>query len=104
MSDEQIEALLARATARLKAKKSDSQDILKLDNDEENYKFPRLQTGEITKPYLTTNKQHVATADAARLVDDKQRKKADGIRRVEEPVHSKKLAREVRILCLLIDG
>ena len=94
LTDEQIDALLARASARLKAK-SQSHEVLKLDKSEESYNIPKLQTGEIAKPYTTSTKQNVAVADAARLVDDKQRKKADGIRVVSEPVASKKLAREV---------
>jgi hypothetical protein len=94
LTDEQIDALLARASARLKAK-SQSQELLTLDKSEESYHIPKLQTGEIAKPYTTSTKQNVAIADAARLVDEKQRKKADGIRVVSESVASKKLAREV---------
>jgi hypothetical protein len=96
LTDEQMDALLDRATARLKAK-SQSQDLVNLDEKEDAYTFPKLDTGKVEKPYISTTTQNVATADAARLVDDKQRKKADGIRRVEEPVQNKKLAREVRI-------
>jgi hypothetical protein len=95
LTDEQIDALLARATARLKAK-SQSQDVATLDEAKETYTFPKLQTGNIEKPYVSTTKHNVATADSARLVDEKQRKKADGIRRVEEPVQAKRLAKEVR--------
>ena len=96
LTDEQMDALLDRATARLKAK-SQSQDLVVLEGEREAYVFPKLDTGKVEKPYISTTIQNVTTADAARLVDDKQRKKANGIRRVEEPVQSKKLAREVRI-------
>ena len=99
LTDEQIDALLARATARLKAK-AQTQEVAKLDKAEATYTFPKLQVGMLEKPYVSTSKHNVATADSARLVDDKQRKKADGIRRVEEPVKAKKLAEEVRRTCL----
>lgn len=69
--------------------------MLKLSDSRESYTFPKLQTGELAKPYTSISKHNVATADAARLVDDKQRKKGESRRRVEEPVQAKKLAREV---------
>ena len=97
LTDEQIDALLARATARLQAKaqaKDNNQDVMKLDTDQR-LTFPKLQTGQLEKPYISTTKQNVATADNARLLDESQRKKAVGIRRVSEPVMSKKLAKEV---------
>jgi hypothetical protein len=99
LTAEQIDALLARATARLKAK-SQSQDVGTRNEAKETYTFPKLQTGNIEKPYVSTTKRNVATADSARLVDEKQRKKADGIRRVEEPVQARELAKEVRTICL----
>ena len=85
LTEEQIDALLAGATARLKAK-SQSKELTSV---HETYTFPKLQTGDLEKPYVSTTKQNIATADSARLVDEKQRKKADGIRRVEEPVMAK---------------
>src|ERR1700761_3956467 len=81
LTDEQIDALLARATARLKAK-AQSQEVAKVDKSEETYSFPKLQTSNIDKPYVSTSKHNVAISDSSRLVDDRQRKKADGIRRV----------------------
>ena len=95
LTDEQMDALLDRATARLKAK-SQSQDLVTLREQKEIYTFAKLETGRVEKSYISSNKEGVAIADAARLVDDQQRKKAGRIRRVEEPVQSKKLAREVR--------
>lgn len=93
-TDEQIEELLARATARLKAKRqSTSHDVLKLDHGE-SYTFPKLETGKLEKPYVS-HKDGVANVDAARLVAEQQRKQANGVRKVEDPVTAKKLAVEV---------
>ena len=92
LTDEHIDELLARATARLR-EKANSKDILKND-EQQSYNFPKLQTGQLEKPYVSSN-GNVATVDAPRLLEEKQRKQANGIRRVEEPVAAKKLALEV---------
>jgi hypothetical protein len=94
LTDEQIEGLLARATARLKAKnQSSSQDVLKLDGGE-SYTFPKLETGQLEKPYVS-QKDGVASVDASRLVAEQQRKQANGVRKVQDPITAKKMAIEV---------
>ena len=93
LTDEQIDALLARATARLQ-EKAKANELLRLDNTQK-YIFPRLQTGKLDEPYITSNGA-VATADASRLLDAKQRKQADDVRKVQDPIIAKKLAQEVR--------
>lgn len=92
LTDEQMDELLARASARLK-EQSKLKDLMKLD-EKEAYTFPKLQTGKLEQPYVS-NQGDVATVDAKRLVEGKDRKQSNGIRRVEEPVAAKKLAIEV---------
>lgn len=94
ISDEQIEQLLARATARLQEKSKDS-ELTQKSTAQHNFHFPRLDAGELKKPYVST-KGDVATLDASRLLQEKQRKQANGIKKVEDPVASKAAAAEVR--------
>ncbi|KAF2773486.1 Fcf2-domain-containing protein [Teratosphaeria nubilosa] len=91
LSDEQIEQLLATASARLQ-EKSHSKDLAKT-NPRNSYTFPKLNAGKLEKPYVSSRGE-VALIDAPRLLEQKQRKLADGIRKVEDPVASKKLALE----------
>ena len=94
LSDEQMEALLARATARLQ---SNANGAAQQSGDGKNkFNFPKLNAGELDKPYVST-KGDVATVDASRLLEEKQRRQADGPRKVEDPVMAKKLAVEVRL-------
>ena len=92
LTDEQIGQLLARAAARLK-QKSQSKELVQADETLE-YTFPKLQTGHLEKPYVT-REGDVATPDASRLLEEKQRKQANEIRKVEDPVTAKKAAVEV---------
>nr|POE65178.1 rrna-processing protein fcf2 [Quercus suber] len=84
LTDEQIEALLARAAARL------SQNPKNAEPDHK-FSFPRLNTGPLAKPYITTGKG-IAQLDSARLLDSKYRQQANGGRKVEDPIATKKLA------------
>lgn len=93
ISDAQMEQLLARATARLQEKSKDSQ--LTQSTTQHNFHFPRLDAGQLEKPYVST-KGDIATLDASRLLEEKHRRRANGIRRVEDPVTSKAAAAEVR--------
>ena len=93
LTDEQIQALLARASARLK-EKSISKDVAAVEK-RQSYTFPKLETGKLEKAYVSTTGD-VANVDARRMLEEKHRKQANGIRRVEEPVAAKKLAEEVR--------
>jgi hypothetical protein len=94
LTDEQMEQLLARATARLQQKATPAQS--KKTGEKAPYTFPKLNPGALEKPYVTTQGD-VATVDATRLLEEKHRKQANGIRKVEDPVASKKLALEVRL-------
>ncbi len=95
LTDEQIDQLLARATARLKDKsKADSQDVLKL-AAEDTYTFPKLEPCKLEKPYVT-QKDGLAAVDGPRLVEERQRKQAtNGVRKVTDPVAVKRMAIEV---------
>jgi hypothetical protein len=93
LSDEQIEQLLARATARLQEKSKQTQLIQK--DDANTFNFPKLDAGALEKPYVTI-KGDIATVDSSRLLKEKLRKQAEGIRKVEDPVTSKKALAEVR--------
>lgn len=94
-TDEQIEELLARASARLKENPT-SKEVAK-GNGTQMYNFPKLETGNLPKPYISNNTE-VATVDAPRLLEQKQRNQANGIRKVEDPVHAKKAALAVRLI------
>lgn len=98
LTDEQIEQLLARATARLQ-EKAKQQQLTK--STTQTFTFPKLDAGQLEKPYVET-KGDVATVDASRLLEEKQRKQANGIRKVEDPVTAKKAAAEVRSAHILL--
>lgn len=91
LTDQQIEVLLARATARL-AQKSQVHH----QEPGNSLSFPKLNTGTLETPYITTG-GGVARVDSARLLASKQRQEADGARKVENPAAAKKLALEVCI-------
>ncbi|KAK4570057.1 dTDP-fucopyranose mutase [Recurvomyces mirabilis] len=92
LSDEQIEQLLARATARLQ-QNPDQHTVKKRENP---YTFPKLNAGELEKPYLHT-KGDVVSVDGKGLLEEKHRKQANGIRKVEDPVAAKKVALEKKM-------
>lgn len=98
LTDEQIEQLLARATARLQ-EKAKQQQLTK--SSTQTLTFPKLDAGQLEKPYVET-KGDVATVDASRLLEEKHRKQANGIRKVEDPVTAKKAAAEVRPAHILV--
>lgn len=89
LTDEQIEELLAGATARLEAKSKAVQI-----QEPTKYNFPKLNTGKLEKPYISSDGVG-AHVDAGRLLEEKHRKQANGTRTVEDPVAAKKLAIEV---------
>jgi len=90
--DDQIEELLARATARLQQKATTQE--LATSRPKQHFNFPKLDTGKVEKPYISS-KGDVATVDAKRLLEEKQRKQANTVRKVEDPVTAKKTALEV---------
>ena len=69
LTDEQIEELLARAAARLQEKAKDRQ-LTK--HTEQSLNFPKLDAGDLEKPYVST-KGDVATIDSSRLLDQRRR-------------------------------
>ncbi|KAK5112697.1 hypothetical protein LTR85_011208 [Meristemomyces frigidus] len=87
LSDEQIEELLARATARLQQSASVREAASNA------FSFPKLNAGKLDKPYVST-KGDIASLDAPRLLEEKQRKQANGIRKVEDPVTAEKMTLE----------
>lgn len=93
VSDEKIQELLARATARLQTKAA-SKAVVKT-GEAQKHTLPTLDPGNLEKPYVST-KGDVAIVDATRLAHTKETQKAaNGIRMVEDPVAVKKLAEEV---------
>ncbi|KAK0292027.1 dTDP-fucopyranose mutase [Friedmanniomyces endolithicus] len=91
--DDQIEELLARATARLQQKATTQE--LATSRPKQHFNFPKLDTGKVEKPYISS-KGDVATVDAKRLLEEKQRKQANTVRNVEDPVTAKKTALEAK--------
>lgn len=97
LSDQQIDQLLARASARLKSKPpAESRDLLKLDDDVPAYNLPKLQTGQLEKSYVSQAKGR-ATLDSKRLVDNKDRDQANIVRKVQNPAAVKLAAIEVSL-------
>lgn len=95
LSDEQMQEMLARA-----AKRRQEGAALKLaeeDNDKQ-FAFPKLNTGDIAKPYISTMGD-VAQVDSSRLLQEKDRILANKIRKVEDPVVVKNQKAEVCIIC-----
>jgi len=89
LSDEQIQALLKKAEARLRERASSAaKDVSTLP------KFPRLNVGEIAQPYVRTNGD-VARVDPSKLLGKRERDLANKIRKVEDPVAVKQRLSEV---------
>ena len=61
LSDNQIEELLARATARLQ--QNGNTQELATSHPKHHFNFPKLNTGKLEKPYIST-KGDVAIVDA----------------------------------------
>lgn len=93
LTDEQIEELLARATNRVQAKAA-SKPTRANDISQERA-VSKLNTGALKEPYILS-KGDVTTFDAARLANtEKQPKKGNGIRVVQNPGAVKRMADEV---------
>lgn len=97
LTDEQVQQMLARATQRLKGRST----ALAKKSDAPQYTFPKLNTGELVKPYLSTSGD-VVSADSKRMLEKKERTMANGLRRIEDPVTQKKAAEEVCNTCILL--
>jgi len=85
-----MEQLLAQATTRLRQKESSKS----LQTQPYRYTFPKLDAGALDQSYITSTGD-VAEADRTRLLEDEQRQKCGGIRKVEDPVVARKIALEV---------
>lgn len=92
LTDEQMEEMLAQATARLREKQESKMFQTEAP---QKFSFPKMDAGTLEKPYVVT-KGNIAEADKARLIDQKHRQNDSLIRKVEDPVAAKKIAAEVR--------
>lgn len=92
LTDQQIEELLTQATARLQAKAVSS--AVARPSEQQRYKFPKLETGKLDKPYISTE-NNVAILDKSVLRSEQMREQSKGIRRVEDPALLKKAVEEV---------
>lgn len=97
LTDEQMEEMLAQATARLREKEESKMFQTEAP---QKFTFPKMDAGALEKPYVVT-KGNIAEADKARLIDQKHRQNDSLIRKVEDPVTAKKVAAEVRSHCHL---
>lgn len=96
LDDEQIEELLARATARLQSKNVSKKS--KPADRSPKSSFSKLEPGALTKPYVST-KGDVAIFDPTRPEGaERTQKKANGIRVVQDPVAVKRMAEEVSLI------
>ena len=70
LSDSEIDALLARASQRLKEQTQDKQ--LTTQSEEQRLTFLKLDAGELEKPYVDTS-GNIAKLNDDRLLEDKHR-------------------------------
>jgi hypothetical protein len=93
LSEEQMDALLEAAEARLRQNDSAPR------SSGTSYKIPKLQSSGSDTPYVTTE-GHVARVDRSKMVDAKTQSAANaGVRKVEDPLVVKRRAEEVCLLC-----
>lgn len=93
LTDNEIELLLTQAEDRLRQQ----QQLAFTKSSGFAPSLPRsakLDVSTLAKPYVQTG-DDIARADPRRLVDDKQRQLANGIRKVEDPVTTKQKVLEV---------
>lgn len=91
LTDEQMQTLLDQAADRLR---QDTSLRTFEDDEEKQYKFPRLDVGEITQSYVKPHKGVVQMEKADRHYEN-QRKSSNQIRKVEDPVAVRQRAAEV---------
>jgi len=92
LTDEQMQALLDQAADRLR--QGTSLQTFEDDDEEKQYKFPRLDVGEITQSYVRPHKGVVQMEKVDRHYEN-QRKSSNQIRKVEDPVAVRQRAAEV---------
>jgi len=94
LTDEQIEELLTQAEERLR--NSSSKELTQRSKGAAALtKARKADTSGLPKPYVESS-GGVAHADARRLVEQSTRTMANGIRKVEDPLTTKKKKLEVR--------
>lgn len=82
LTDEKIQILLAQAAERLQEKASSQ---LVGEDEAKRYTFPKLSTGELARPCVST-KGDVARVENSVALQEKDRKLSNQIRKVEDPV------------------
>ncbi|KAI9711968.1 MAG: hypothetical protein M1828_001767 [Chrysothrix sp. TS-e1954] len=82
LTDDQIEALLQQAEARIR---SNTTTFISETKPQRQNRPRRSSTSTIPEPYVTTTGQ-VAHTDPSRLLAEKDRKLSDGFRKLEDPV------------------
>lgn len=91
MTDDQMQAMLEEAAARLR-----QNAVMQVDKDQSTqFKFPRLETGAIAHSYVTS-KDGVAHLDPTRRMNERDWKLSNQIRKVEDPVVVSNRKAEVR--------
>lgn len=92
MSDQQIETLLKQAEERLR------QPEFARSNKQGSYlpRTAKLDTSALPQTYVQTSGD-IARADPKRLIDEKERRLANGFRKVEDPIALKRKLNEVAL-------
>lgn len=97
LNDEQMQELLAQAAQRLQ-----QNTALRLSDDTKTkFNFPKLSTGEIAKPYVSS-KGDIAHLDSSRLLQEKDRRLSNQARKVEDPVVLREKSAKVRNFLLTL--
>jgi hypothetical protein len=90
LSDEQVRELLNEAERRMRAKQAASSPIA----TDAPFKLPKLKPGHVADSYLKTE-GGVRQLDTSKLINQKERVLAYGIKKIEDPVQVKKQKAEV---------
>jgi hypothetical protein len=90
LSDEQVRELLNEAERRMRAKQAASPPT----TTDAPYKLPKLKPGHVADSYLKTE-GGVRQLDTSKLINQKERVLAYGIKKIEDPVQVKKQKAEV---------
>ena len=93
MSDEQMQQMLQQAADRIRS--ATSLQMFEKD-DEQKYRFPRLDVGEIPRSYVKSGKGGVVEMDKSTR-HEKTTKISGQVRKVEDPLAVRSRAAEVRI-------
>jgi hypothetical protein len=90
LSDEQVRELLNEAERRMRATQAASPPI----TTDAPFKLPKLKPGHVADSYLKTE-GGVRQLDTSKLINQKERVLAYGIKKIEDPVQVKKQKSEV---------